>query len=76
MFGAISILIYGEKLGRRLAMIIGSIVLVCRFPSGVSPLLTLFQIFGAIIQSTSFGVPQMIVGRIVAGFGNGIISFT
>lgn len=31
---------------------------------------------GAILQTTSYGVPQMIVGRIVSGIGNGINSST
>lgn len=31
---------------------------------------------GAILQISAFGVPQMIVGRIVAGIGNGINTAT
>ena len=31
---------------------------------------------GAIIQVASFGVPEMIVGRIIAGIGNGINTST
>jgi len=56
MFGAISVLIWGEWMGRRVSMMIGSTILIC----------------GAAIQASSFTVAQMIVGRIVAGFGNGM----
>jgi MFS family permease len=31
---------------------------------------------GAVLQIAAYGVPQMIVGRIVAGFGNGINTAT
>ena len=31
---------------------------------------------GAILQATAFGIPQMIVGRIVAGVGNGLNTST
>lgn len=27
---------------------------------------------GAALQASAFGVPQMIIGRIIAGFGNGV----
>lgn len=33
-------------------------------------------IVGATIQTTSYGIPQMIVGRIVTGLGNGINTST
>lgn len=37
---------------------------------------TTIMSIGAIIQIASFGVPEMIVGRIVAGIGNGINTST
>lgn len=35
-----------------------------------------FLVLGAALQATSFGIGQMIAGRIVAGFGVGFISCT
>ncbi|KAJ4402468.1 hypothetical protein N0V91_007182 [Didymella pomorum] len=59
-FGAIFCLIFGEKLGRRKCIMLGCIVLS----------------IGAALQSAAFGIPQMIVGRIVAGLGNGMNTST
>lgn len=55
-FGAIFAFITGEKLGRRRSIMIGCCVLTV----------------GAVIQCSAYGIPQLIVGRIVAGLGNGI----
>ena len=51
---------YGDKLGRKKAVIIG---LMC-------------NVIGAILQIVSFHLPQMIVGRIINGFGMGLTSST
>lgn len=59
-FGAIFCLVFGEKLGRRKCIMLGCIVLS----------------IGAALQSAAFGIPQMIVGRIVAGLGNGMNTST
>lgn len=59
-FGAIICMIVGEKLGRRMCILIGSAVLSV----------------GAAIQASSYSIPQMIVGRIVAGIGNGMNTST
>ncbi|KAL4922365.1 general substrate transporter [Aspergillus aurantiobrunneus] len=59
-FGAIMSLLFGERLGRRWCIMAGSIILS----------------IGAILQATSYGIPQMIVGRIVAGVGNGLNTST
>lgn len=58
--GAILCLFVGETLGRRKCIMIGSTVLSV----------------GAVLQATSFGIPQIIVGRIVAGVGNGMNTST
>ncbi|GAB1217460.1 hypothetical protein ATERTT37_006699 [Aspergillus terreus] len=55
-FGAIICMLVGEKLGRKKCIAIGCIVLS----------------IGAALQAASFGIPQLIVGRIVAGLGNGM----
>lgn len=60
MFGAIAVLIWGERIGRRLALIIGGTVVV----------------IGAILQVTSYSRAQFIVARIVTGVGNGINTST
>lgn len=59
-FGAIFCLIFGETLGRRKCIMLGCIVLS----------------IGAALQSAAFGIPQMIVGRIIAGLGNGMNTST
>lgn len=59
-FGAIFCLMYGEQLGRRWCVMIGCVVLSV----------------GAVLQATAYGIPQMIVGRIVAGLGNGMNTST
>jgi len=53
--GAMSTIYTGDILGRPRQIILGSTVIM----------------IGAIIQTTSYGVPQMMVGRIVAGLGTG-----
>jgi MFS family permease len=60
IFGAIAVLLYGEKLGRKRALVLGgSIVIV-----------------GTILQVSSYTRAQFIVGRIVTGLGNGINTST
>ncbi|OBR02317.1 Hexose transporter [Colletotrichum higginsianum IMI 349063] len=59
-FGAIFCLLVGERLGRRRCIMIGCVVLS----------------IGAALQAAAFGIPQMIVGRIVAGLGNGMNTST
>lgn len=59
-FGAISTLFIGDLLGRKKTVLVGTSIMSV----------------GAIIQITAFSVPQMIVGRIIGGFGNGINTST
>jgi len=59
-FGALLAFGFAEKLGRRLSIISGCLILTV----------------GAAIQCSSYGIPQLIVGRIVAGLGNGINTAT
>lgn len=59
-FGAIIAFIIGDILGRKKTILVGTTIMS----------------IGAILQIAAFGVPQMIVGRIVAGIGNGINTAT
>ncbi|KAF5245066.1 hypothetical protein FAUST_1956 [Fusarium austroamericanum] len=59
-FGAIFCLAFGEYFGRRNCILMGCVVLS----------------IGAALQASAFGIPQMIVGRIVAGLGNGMNTST
>ena len=59
-FGAIFCLLAGERLGRRRCIMLGCVVLS----------------IGATLQAAAFGIPQMIVGRIIAGLGNGMNTST
>ncbi|KAI1275630.1 general substrate transporter [Xylaria sp. FL0933] len=58
--GAVLAFSVGEKLGRRKTVIIGTVIMT----------------IGAILQTSSFSVPHMIVARIVTGTGNGINTAT
>lgn len=59
-FGAVSAMWVGEKLGRKKTVLVGTTIMTV----------------GAIIQISSYSTAQMIVGRIIAGFGNGINTAT
>lgn len=59
-FGAVISVWLGEAVGRRKSVLIGTTIMSV----------------GAILQVASYSVPQMIVGRIIAGIGNGINTST
>ncbi|KAL9068627.1 MAG: hypothetical protein Q9161_006065 [Pseudevernia consocians] len=59
-FGAIAAFSLGERLGRKKSVLLGTTVMS----------------IGAILQISSYSVAQMIVGRIVAGLGNGLNTAT
>ncbi|KAI1340981.1 general substrate transporter [Xylariaceae sp. FL0016] len=58
--GAISTIWIGERLGRKNTILTGTTIMS----------------IGAILQIAAFGLPQMFVGRIIAGIGNGINTST
>ena len=60
LLGALFAMCYAERLGRKKAILLGTSVMA----------------IGALLQTTAYGVPQMIVGRIVAGLGNGLNTST
>ncbi|KAH6853133.1 sugar transporter STL1 [Chaetomium sp. MPI-CAGE-AT-0009] len=59
-FGAIIALLIGEKIGRRKTIMLGCVILC----------------IGGALQACAYGIPHMIVGRIVAGLGNGLNTST
>ncbi|KAF3001674.1 hypothetical protein E8E14_006968 [Neopestalotiopsis sp. 37M] len=59
-FGAVIAFTVGERLGRKKAVMLGTTIMAV----------------GAILQASSYSVPQMFVGRVVAGIGNGINTAT
>ncbi|KAI0429252.1 hexose carrier protein [Xylaria sp. FL1042] len=59
-FGALICFVFGEKLGRRWSIMIGCIVLA----------------IGGALQASAYSIPHLIVGRIVAGLGNGMNTST
>lgn len=60
MVGALSTIYLGDKLGRRKVIYTGTWIII----------------IGAIIQTASYHLGQLIVGRVVAGIGNGLITAT
>ncbi|ESZ98525.1 sugar transporter [Sclerotinia borealis F-4128] len=58
--GAIAAVAFGERLGRKKTILWGTSIMT----------------IGALLQITAYSVPQMIVGRIVAGIGNGMNTST
>ncbi|OAG42008.1 hypothetical protein AYO21_03743 [Fonsecaea monophora] len=60
MFGSLLCLKLGDKLGRLRTIMIGAVI----------------EVVGAIIMCTSFSLGQLIVSRVVLGFGFGAISAT
>ncbi|KAF7590090.1 hypothetical protein BBP40_003292 [Aspergillus hancockii] len=58
--GAIMALVWGEKVGRRMCIMAGCVILT----------------IGAALQCSAYSIPHMIVGRIVAGIGNGLNTST
>lgn len=59
-FGAIAAFMIGEPLGRKNSILVGTAIMSV----------------GAILQITAYSTAQMIVGRIIAGIGNGINTST
>ncbi|KAH0348253.1 general substrate transporter, partial [Aureobasidium melanogenum] len=58
--GAVLAFTVGDRLGRKKAVLLGTAIMTV----------------GAILQATSFSLPHMLVGRIIAGIGNGINTAT
>lgn len=56
--GAISTLLVGEKIGRKRSVILGA---TC-------------SALACVLQTSSFGLPQLIVGRLLAGIGSGFVT--
>ncbi|KAJ5742723.1 Major facilitator superfamily domain general substrate transporter [Penicillium nucicola] len=59
-FGAILAFTVGERLGRKKSIILGTVIMA----------------IGTILQASSYSLPQMFIGRIVLGLGNGINTAT
>ncbi|KAJ5806896.1 sugar transporter [Penicillium riverlandense] len=59
-FGAIIAFTIGERLGRKKAIMLGTTIMA----------------IGTILQASSFSLPQMFVGRVILGVGNGINTAT
>ncbi|KAF2140357.1 uncharacterized protein K452DRAFT_335482 [Aplosporella prunicola CBS 121167] len=59
-FGAITAFVIGDPLGRKKCVLIGTTIMS----------------IGAILQTSSFTLAQMFVGRVIAGIGNGINTAT
>lgn len=53
--GALSVILYGDRVGRRKTVMLGEAILIV----------------GSALQASAFGLSQLIIGRIVTGVGNG-----
>ncbi|KAJ7609978.1 MFS sugar transporter [Mycena polygramma] len=60
LFGALSCTLIGDKPGRRRTIRLGSVI----------------TSIGSLLQASAFSFPQLIVGRLIAGLGFGMISAT
>jgi len=58
LFGAVFVFLLGDRLGRKPINIAGAVIVA----------------IGAAIQTSSFGTAQFIVGRLIAGFGLGMMT--
>lgn len=56
IIGTFVSMLIGDRLGRRRCILLGCIILI----------------IGGILQATSYSLPHMIIGRIIAGIGNGL----
>ncbi|KAI0479387.1 general substrate transporter [Xylariaceae sp. FL0804] len=54
--GALSVMLGGDRYGRRVTVMLGQAILIA----------------GSVLQASSYGLPQLIVGRVVTGLGNGM----
>jgi MFS family permease len=59
-FGAVATIWLGNMLGRKKTIIIGSAIMIV----------------GAAVQASSYHLPQLIVSRLITGFGNGMNTST
>ncbi|PVH80668.1 MFS sugar transporter [Cadophora sp. DSE1049] len=59
-FGALNCIWIGDRLGRKRTIMLGAFI----------------NIIGALLQSTSFSLPQLIVGRLTSGLGLGALTAT
>ncbi|CAN8105411.1 unnamed protein product [Discula destructiva] len=60
LFGALDCIWLGDKLGRKKTMMLGAFI----------------NIIGSLLQSSSFSLGQLVVGRLVSGFGFGHLTAT
>lgn len=59
-FGSLLALVFGEKIGRKRTIMLGSLILC----------------IGGALQASAYSIAHLIVGRIVAGLGNGLNTST
>lgn len=60
MIGALACLFIGDRFGRRKVIVWGVVIMI----------------IGAIIQTTSFKLSQLIIARVITGVGNGMKTAT
>ena len=74
LFGALSNLWVGDKLGRRKTIVLGGSIMIVGSRAVCGPFRALAKfITGAILQTTAFSFAHLIFARIVTGYGNGLI---
>lgn len=59
-FGAVATIWLGNMLGRKRTIMTGSVIMI----------------IGAVLQASSYGLAQLIVGRVITGIGNGMNTST
>lgn len=74
LFGALSNLWVGDKLGRRKTIVVGGSIMIVGSRAVCDPFRASAEFpTGAILQTTAFSFAQLIFARIFTGYGNGLI---
>ena len=73
LFGALSNLWVGDKLGRRRTIVLGGCIMLIGTELKLLIKAPAEFLTGAILQTTAFSFAQLIFSRIFTGYGNGLI---
>jgi MFS family permease len=73
LFGALSNLWVGDKLGRRRTIVLGGSIMIIGTRIYIPLRAPAEILLGAILQVTAFSFAHLIFSRILTGYGNGLV---